>query len=417
MKKFHIAVRTLVAAIMLLWASVASAQQVGQCNDMMRGQAFAIYANGFMQQIGNPANSGQYVRDPSGQTFIRFPSLTPQVNAFFVDWQGRLIEINLYTGANQIGMCQFANIFIPPNPYASLPPPVMQPGYFVDVPGGAMAVPQAFADPQRPYGVPLIASEAAAVGCAQSSTTGAQIDRARFGDCMVRQMVGQRERAAYDCARSGGDENAVALCMVGVFGGANERAAAQAISQCYAQFGEQWSQYPLCMANGSVGGDAGKLLACVQQQGGSGDVTLLGTAACYGAGKFDLNPEMQIIAGCAAASGGEPYSFAGCAGGQLTARELDKCLTGGVGGANGCFGPNNTIIRGLRDTGNFFRQEFGPTNTIVQTWNGAVNGLTQAPGPNNTAVKTLRNVANEVGRGTNNVAREVKKVLPRIRCC
>lgn len=409
--------RALIAAIMIFWAGAASAQMVGQCNDMTRGQAFAVYSNGFMQQIGNPTNAGPYVRDPSGQTFIRFPSLTPQINAFFVDWQGRLVEINRFTGVNQVGTCQFAIHFIPPNPAANLPVPMMQPGYFVEVPGGALPVPQAFANPDQPFGVPLITGETQAQSCASSSAVSGRLDRARFGDCMVRQMVGQRERAVYDCARSGSDRNAMTLCIVGMLGGTNEKAASQAIAQCYSQYGEEWSKYPLCMANGSVGGDAGKLLACVQQQSGLGDVTLLGTAACYGADNFNLNPEMQIMVGCAVASGGEPYTFAGCAGGQLTTRELEKCFAGGIGGPNGCFGPNNTIVQGLRDTGQFFASQFGPTNDIVRTWNGAVNGLVQAPGPNNTAVRTLRNVANEVSRGSTNVSREIRKVLPRIRCC
>jgi len=409
--------RTLVTAIAILWASAAYAQPVGQCNDVTRGQAFAIYANGFMQQIGNPANMGNYVRDPSGQTFIRFPSVTPQFNAFFVDWQWRLVEINRFTGLNQVGTCNFNPYFVPQNPYMGLQLPAMQPGYYVEVPGGQIPVPTAFARPDEPFGGVMITGESQARGCAQSSMAGGTLDRARFGDCMIRNMVGQRERAVYDCARSSGDDNAIALCLVGALGGNNERAAAQAVSKCYTEYGTDWSRYPLCMAGGAVGGDAGKLIACMEQQGKTGDVTLLGTAACYGADRFNLNPEMQIVAGCAAASGGEPYTFAGCAGGQLTARELDKCFSHGIGGPNGCFGPNNTIVQGLRSTGQFFAQQFGPTNDIVRTWNQAVTSLTTAPGPNNTAIRTLRNVGNEVGRGTNNVAREVKKVLPRIRCC
>jgi hypothetical protein len=389
-------------------APAAAQAVVGRCVDQSRNQSFAITSTGWMYQEQNPANAGQAIRDPSGMAYLRMPAVMPWQQAFFVSWRGELIEINPM-GARMIGGCQLP---IPANPYVgAYQPPVMDPNLGVATPNGFMPIPQAIANPGQPFAPPMITTESQALQC--YARTGR--DRRAFADCMVRAMAGQRERAAYDCARAGGGKDAVAICMVGALGGPQEQRMAAALGECRQRFGGDYSRYPLCLASTQVGGDAGKLLACVQQQGQTGEVTVMGTAMCYGAGSLHLNPEMQIVAQCAVATGGEPEAFAGCAGGQLTARELDKCFTNGVGGPGGCFGPNNDIVRGLASLGGVLAGQFGPSNTMVQAWNTAVNDLTHGPGPNNDVLRTFRNVGNEADRAAHNVGREIGKVLPRVR--
>lgn len=378
--------------------------------------AFDMFANGFVQQVGNPANGGPAVRDPSGQMFLMLSSTTPQMNAFFVSWNHEIVEIDRFRGVRVIGGCQFQPGVVPPPPYVNVyQPPVMHQNLGVMTPQGFMPIPQAIANPNQPFAQPMITGEGQAQQCYQrawSPTTG--LNRERFGECMVVAMSGQREAAVFNCMRSRPSADARAICMVGALGGDEERRIAQALDDCVAQYGSDYSRYPLCMSGTVTGGDAGRLLACVEQQSRRGEITPMGTALCYGAQDLDLNPEMQIVVQCAVATGGDPYTFTGCAGGQLAARELDKCLTGGVGGPDGCFGPNNDIIRGLRNAGVELGNAFGPNNDIVRTWNNAVNDLTQGPGPGNDAVRVIQNVGNEIARAPGNVAKAVERALPRI---
>ena len=402
------------AAWMGLPAGAAHAQ-VGQCVLPGYGQSFAVYPNGLFVQQQNPANQAFGIRDLSGMTFMRAPSSTPYTHAYFIGWRGEVIEVNaVIQGWRVVGQCQFMPGFLPPPPPPVWHTPVWQPNYAIATPTGNIQVPQAFADPANPYAPPMLVSEGQAEVCysRSMSATGA-VDRQRFGDCMLREMLGQREEASLGCMRQSTDQASRAFCLVGVLGGENERRAAAQLQDCFNRYGDDYRRYPLCMGADQVGGDAGRLLACVEQQGGN--VNLMGTAACYGAQTLNLNPEMQIVVGCAASTGGEPYAFAGCAGGQLTVREMDKCLQNGVGGSNGCFGPNNTIIQALNAGGQVLTQHFGPNNDLVRTWNNTMNDIQHGPGPNHEVNRTLSNVTNEVNRAATNVAREVGRAMPRIR--
>ncbi len=407
-------IRAAAAAVIFLFCAPAMAQQVvGQCNDMTRGQAFAFYSNYYTHQMGNPSNAGVAARDPSFMTFLRIPAANPAVNAYFVGWDGSLIEITRGFGWRQIGACDFHPAFVQQNPLANVyAPPVMSQNIVVETPSGEMPLPETIATSaaNRPFGVPMITTEARAQQCFQQSGG----NRSTFADCMVRAMAGQRERAAYDCARTGTDRAAMAFCMVGALGGSKERQIAQTFANCQAQYGTRFSEYPLCLARSRVDGDTGRLLQCVQQQSNRGQVSVMGTAMCYGADKLDMNTEMQIAVQCAVGTGGEPMAFASCAGGQLTAMELNKCFTHGVGGS-GCFGPNNTIVQALRSAGQAIGQHFGPNNDLVRNWNNAVNDVRNGPGPNHEVVKVFRNVGNELKNAPQNVTNAVKRAVPRIK--
>jgi hypothetical protein len=383
---------------------------VGRCIDQSRGQSFAVMDNGYVFQEQFPANAGFAVRDPSGMNFLRMPAANPMAQAYFVDWAGRVVEINP-SGAFVIGGCQFAPGFLPANPYPQgfYQPPVMA-SWGVRTEQGVQPMPEDLARPRQRYVEPLFATAESAQACMDQSGG----DEDAFGDCMMHAMLGPREQAAYDCARSTATPEEVAVCLVGAVGGENERRAAAQLAQCQERYQDHWDQYPLCLAGQNANPETARLLACVQQQAEDGEVTWAGTAVCYGAGSLQLNPEMQIAVECAVTSGGQPLAFAGCAGGRLTARELEKCFTDGVGGS-GCFGPNNEIVKALRAVGIDMEDAFGPNNDAVRTWNNAVHDLQNGPGPNNDAVRAVTTVANDLANGpgrNNDIVQAVDQVIP-----
>jgi hypothetical protein len=124
-----------------------------------------------------------------------------------------------------------------------------------------------------------------------------------------------------------------------------------------------------CAASGVLTDDEKKILACAA----SGEGSYANVAICiFG---FKINKEWQIAARCIAQSGGNVFAAAGCTGGLLTQRELNKCLKGGIGTEDGCFGPNNTIRVFLGNTINDLL--LGPTdsNEAVKAYHAAEAAL------------------------------------------
>lgn len=399
-----------VFSVAVLMSCGASAQvpPVGRCVANTYGQSFVMYPNGLMVMEQNPANQGFAVRDPSGMNFLRLPAANPFVNAYFAAWTGELIEVTANVGMRIIGSCQFAPGVMPQNPVQYQAPQMAQWG--VRVGNAVQPVPQQLAVQQQRYVRPLLASPQTAQQCMSQSGG----DEKTFADCMVKNMVGPREEAVYECAKSSPNKEEFAFCTIGALGGQNERKAADQIKKCYDKFGGDINQYPLCLAEQNVDQNTQRLIGCVQQQAQGGDVTVMGTAMCYGANSLDLNPELQIAVECAAASGGEPMTFAGCTGGRLTERELTKCFTDGIGG-NGCFGPNNEIVKALQGVGIKLDDAFGPTNDIVRNWNNAVSDIQNGPGQNNDAVKAVTTIANDLTNGpgpNNDVVKAIDNVIP-----
>jgi hypothetical protein len=141
--------------------------------------------------------------------------------------------------------------------------------------------------------------------------------------------------------------------------------------------------------------DQQALINCAAQSGGQ----VYGFVACEGGNIINnqLTPEQQIAVQCVADTGGQPYAAAGCAATQLTTRELQKCLTDGIGGQNGCFGENNDFIGGHGWTARSF------TNVVndIQHGPGPTNDLV---GSNGFVVRSAQNISNDIrnGPGRNN---------------
>ncbi|MCW3159763.1 hypothetical protein [Chryseobacterium oryctis] len=406
---------SLVILIFLLTTSSFFSQNfVGKIYDQMRGQSFSFFDNGLAIQDGNPMNRGFAQRDPSGLMFMRLPAINPYRNAYFLDYYGNFIEIDYVLGTRIIGRYDFAP---PPAPINNFQIPQTNPNIGIMTANGNInPIPVSLVNQDKPFGDMMITSEQVAINCYnQSLQLNGQLDQNKFGDCMVTNMSGKKENAVYQCVKNSATIEEQTLCMVSVMGGNKEQQYSQKLMKCYKEFGADYSKYPLCLAGEVSDPELQKLVSCVKQQAQTGQVNFMNTAMCYGASKFNLNTEATIAVQCAATSGGQPYVFAGCAGGQLTALELNKCLTHGIGGDSGCFGKNNTIVKTLNSLGNELNKQFGPNNDIVKNFNNAVNDITHGPGYNHEAVKILRNTGNELKNAGQNIEREIKKVLPRIK--
>ncbi|MDK6379243.1 hypothetical protein [Citrobacter freundii] len=117
-----------------------------------------------------------------------------------------------------------------------------------------------------------------------------------------------------------------------------------------------------CAASTILPPELANIVGCVSKSTGGIDAAL-----CVAAPQ--MNAEMRIAMECASTSGGVPMTFAGCTIGRLTAKELELCLSGKIGGDGGCFGSGNTLVMAL--------------NTIA-------TDLMHGPGDNNDIVKSVR---------------------------
>jgi hypothetical protein len=81
-----------------------------------------------------------------------------------------------------------------------------------------------------------------------------------------------------------------------------------------------------------------------------------------------LNHEGQVSAQCVAQFG-VTYAGGGCIAARLTADELNKCLTVGVGG-NGCFGNNNALVSMVRANVEASKRESGDLNKGIRVITG-----------------------------------------------
>ena len=193
---------------------------------------------------------------------------------------------------------------------------------------------------------PLLKTEQKAVlDCAVSAETATS-----FAACASSKVVGIKlsddQRIVARCAmESQGNTDDFASCAGQVVLGKNLSQDQQAVLSCASNSDGDQAKFAGCAANKLLGSKLSKeqqiAVQCAANSGG--DPT--GMATCAGANLFNLqlNPEQQIAVQCVVSTGGMPYAAAGCMASRLTARELTKCLTEGVGG-KGCFGDSNDLV-------------------------------------------------------------------------
>lgn len=114
-----------------------------------------------------------------------------------------------------------------------------------------------------------------------------------------------------------------------------------------------------CAAGAILPPELASVAGCVAKSTGGVDAVL-----CVAAPQ--MNAETRIAMECASSTGGEPISFAGCTAGRLTAKELELCLSGKIGGPGGCFGDGNTLVIGLRNIANDLQYGPGDNNEYVK---------------------------------------------------
>jgi WD40 repeat protein len=164
--------------------------------------------------------------------------------------------------------------------------------------------------------------------------------------------------AAVRCITSGNDaSDLIVSCTEGLVKDPKSR---QALA-CAARSNGDIASLAGCAAAPLLGGDGSRLLTCATQS-----QSYTAFALCAAGPK--MNPEWTIAAQCAASSGGVPVTTAACTAGWLTLREFGKCFEKGFGG-DGCFGPDNSIVKAVSN---------------------AIHDITKGPGPNNDIVKAIR---------------------------
>ncbi|MEV1965813.1 hypothetical protein ABZR56_05040 [Pseudomonas aeruginosa] len=392
----------------------AFSAQAMVCVDQRFNQAFQIDEySGHSFQINFPQNQGMAYRDPTGQYYMRLPAANPMVEAYFAAWSGQLILLNAYAPMPQvIGFCQQQAAMPAPPQFTT---PNLQPSNYqvVGAPQGASPIPAPFAPQQAGYTMPALATEQEMLQCLQQ--TGGE--QRQFMECAAGKLFSQQQMQVYECVSRSPDDSARAQCLAGTLLGPNEQQVLNQVQACYSQSGGDWNKLPLCMANQQFDPRTQQTIGCLQQQAASGQSSAWGAVACIGSTQLSMNPEMTIAVQCAATTGGDPMSWAGCTGGQLTQRELTKCLTNGVGGPDGCFGPNNTIVQGLNQLNQMVQQQFGPNNDAVRHLNNAVNDIRHGPGPNNDLVRAMNTVANDLTHGpgeNNDIRKAANQIFPGI---
>ena len=137
-----------------------------------------------------------------------------------------------------------------------------------------------------------------------------------------------------------------------------------------------------CAAGAVLPPNVAKVASCAAESSGETDFAICASG-------LQMNPEWRIAAECAAESGGVPVAFAGCTAGRLTIRELQKCLSGQIGGDGGCFGPNNEVVKAVNTVANDLTHGLGENNDIrvalgkvteplKHLVNGFINGVQHA---------------------------------------
>jgi hypothetical protein len=386
---------------------------------------YVLWNNFFMQQefsngLGSPF---RYYLDPSGIKFLLFTPALPN-ERLWLEWDGSVMTRHSWGETRKTGNCNIASGFrtaietkTPAQPqFDQAAIELRGNGSNTLLPGGILPSGTHIVPPMMPT-LPVVTE------CrrkAPNSDNG-------FLDCVAEKSMGAKQLEMYKCMReAGGDSNKVSLCILDKQLGAEERKALSQFQTCYAENGQDWDEYPECMAKQRVDPRAIRAIACAREQMSNGQSpSYWQMAACYFGpeifAKLNLNAETVVAIECATQSGGDPMTFVGCTGGRLTQMELQKCLDDGVGGEGGCFGEGNSLSQAYEKIGNEIANTFGKDSPLHLLWQGATVSNNPAQ-----AIKVLDDVSREVGKagpatvdaitkGVNNITREASKLVPKIK--
>jgi hypothetical protein len=257
-------------------------------------------------------------------------------------------------------------------------------------------------------GLPLLTTEESAELCKEENT-----ESKSFQDCILRKTLGDDALGYYECGRNNTDKALVATCALKRTLNENDRRNVNIAEECYKANKRDLSAIGSCIAEQSDDPNVARAGRCLTKHiKDPGGVTFSALAVCYAADALNLNPEAQIAAECAVSSGGEPLMFAGCTGGRISAAEIDKCAKHGIGGDDGCFGPNNTIVTYLDQVGIDTKSLLNRNGAVLKFANGALTDLGEGgPGENNDIVKAQRDVSSAVSSTIERAQRDVSSTV------
>jgi hypothetical protein len=200
----------------------------------------------------------------------------------------------------------------------------------------------------------------------------------QFIECLssrAMRNLSNEQKAIFQCSIGATDIQAVATCV-----GANTIPANyRVLAQC-AMGAKTYQDVAGCAANQYLNADQARVVNCFVNN--TGDYIAMGICA---AGPH-LTPEQRAAATCAVSTSGVPLPFAACFSTQLTVNEIKKCFEVGIGGPNGCFGPNNTAVKAIDNAWHDATRGPGPNNTVAVFMRNAQNDLRYGPGRNNDVV-------------------------------
>jgi hypothetical protein len=246
-------------------------------------------------------------------------------------------------------------------------------------------------------------------------------DSRAFTRCASRALgrhLSEDQRTAVNCAvESKGDEGDFITCAGSALLNQKLSREQRKVLDCAASSNGESGNFVGCAAPALLGRNASReqrvAMQCAAESGGQVD----SFAACAGANMLNLqlNPEQQIAVQCVVSTGGQPYAAAGCMATRLTARELLKCASNGIGGKDGCFGDSNDLVGKNGWVARTFGQIAGGPNSVInnpgQIWGGD-NSFVRNPGQiwggNNSFVRN----PSQIWGGPNSVFNNPGQLLP-----
>lgn len=235
---------------------------------------------------------------------------------------------------------------------------------------------------QRVIGDKLPPQQQAVIGCAQQSGGDTSTFASCVGGGLLADQLTPQQQALVNCAASNSGIAQMATCAGETLYGDKLTPEERAAAECAVQSGGDATQFAGCAAN--------KVLAS------------------------NLNPEQQIAVTCVVSTGGQPYAAAGCIATALTGRELEKCITQGVGG-NGCFGDNNDLVgRHGWLVRNISSIPGGPNSMIRNPGQilGGPNSMFRNPGQITGGPNSMINNPGQIAGGPNSVIRNPGQLAP-----
>lgn len=293
-----------------------------------------------------------------------------------------------------------------PNTYACSPPPPIAgggnmlppPGFGTWQPTLQVALPT-FQSPDSgqfnsevKFATPPIPNLAVLKSCRADAS-----DEDEFMSCMVEKAMPPAYRMTKHCLEENEDDPAAALlCSTGNSDLQKKYERVKEVQSC-AEDASNNAEVAECLSKPFLGSNERYYANCLAKNADSASAAVVCALA------KDLTPEQQIALNCAMTTGGQPYAFAACTGGQLATREINKCWENGIATDKGCFGPNNEIRKFWNGVDGTLRTAIGENNELYKAFVLYKDNVI-APGPNHEFVRAANTVINDVrnGPGPNN---------------